>query len=101
MNKNTPIDLIAIFIVAAVLTGIGVFFRAWIISILYGWMIISFPSLPVLTIPQIVVISGITTLVDYRYIPSKDRDMWMPLVSMFCGPIVVLGVCWFALKAFG
>jgi len=77
----------ALMIAASVLRG-------YVLSILWGWFAVPLFNLPILGIPQAVGLALIVSLATHQYVPSKEGDVWMPIVTTVLAPFCALAIGW-------
>jgi hypothetical protein len=68
--------------------------RGWALSILWGWFAVPIFGLPALGVAQAIGIAMTVGLMTHQYIPAKDKDKWMPVVTMILTPFIALGIGW-------
>lgn len=58
-----------------------VILRGYVLSILWGWIIVPIFGLPAIGVAQAIGISIVVGLMTHQYVPSKDKEVWMPIIT--------------------
>ena len=68
--------------------------RGYVFSILWGWFIV--PTFGVHPISTPLAIGILITIgeITRQYVPSKDKDVWMPICTMILSPLLALLLGW-------
>jgi hypothetical protein len=71
-----------------------VLLRGWVLSVLWGWFVVTIFHLPPLGIAQAIGISIVITTFFTTTAPNTDkkRDWWEPLIEGFIAPLMGLGM---------
>lgn len=60
--------------------------RGWAFSVLWGWFVVPIFGLPEIGIAQAIGIAITLSLITHQYVPSKEKDTWMPILTALLSP---------------
>jgi hypothetical protein len=81
------IGVIPLALAAAVLRG-------YVFSILWGWFIVPTFGVPSISTPLAIGIMITIGEVTRQYVPTKDKDIWMPIGTAILSPLLALLLGW-------
>lgn len=72
----------------------GATLRGYAFAILWGWFIVPAFHAPTISTPVAIGILITIGEITRQYVPSKDKDTWMPICTMILSPLLALLLGW-------
>jgi hypothetical protein len=85
-----------VFMVVIALVVLSVFFRAVVLTILWGWFAVPVFDFHPLSVAQAIGVATVVSLLTHQYVPAKDKDVWGPIGATLLTPVVALLIGWIA-----
>ena len=68
--------------------------RGYVLSILWGWFVVPIFGVPQIGIAQAIGVAMVVSLMTHQYVPQKEKDRWMPVITALLTPVFALAIGW-------